>query len=86
MGELRGRVKNHEQEKSLLLLHPHQPGTHKAWVGIRQQAALLVRYLLFTRPYFWARRVACSLFPLPNGPHSSTLGVNGALHRWPDWT
>lgn len=38
------------------------------------------------RPYFWARRAACRLFPLPGGPQSSTLGVNGALDRWLVWT
>lgn len=38
------------------------------------------------RPYFWARRAACRLFPLPTGPQSSTLGVNGALDRWLVWT
>lgn len=39
-----------------------------------------------TRPYFWARRAACRRFPLPMGPRSSTLGVNGAFERWLVWT
>lgn len=80
-----GRGQEARGKRLLVLLH-HQPATHKAWRGGRQAAALWVRYSPLTRSYFWARRVACSLFPLPDGPHRSTLGVNGALHLWPVWT
>ena len=63
------------------------------WEGLGEQDATegsgsraAPGHLPLMRPYFWARRAACRLFPLPTGPQSSTLGVKGALDRWLVWT